>query len=163
MLTALAILAVIEAIPASRVEVALTGVLGAPVSAAPRSLSDVARERREGKRGVGSFSAVETTVPRNLGGEPPVLSWEEPETAPQPEAVTEPPPTYVQAYVPSYGGRRIRVHPHPALRLAAPPSGRRPATHPFSPPAFQARPAAPGRFGNSGNFENFGHSRQRPG
>src|SRR5664279_5608243 len=120
MLTALAILAVIEAIPASRVEVALTGVDSAPVSAAPRSLSDVARERREGRKGVGSFSAVETTVPRNLGGEPPALFWEEPEAAPEPEVVVEPPPTYVQAYVPSYGGRRVRgaVHPHPALRSA---------------------------------------------
>jgi hypothetical protein len=154
MLTALAILAVIGALPSSRVELTLTGVNAAPVSAAPRSLSDVARELREGRKGVGTFSAVETTVPRNLPGGPPAFDWEEPEAAPEPEAVTEPPPTYVQTYLPaSYGGRRMRVarRSHPTLRLATPPPERRPAIHPLAPPAFQARPAASGHF------------RQRPG
>jgi hypothetical protein len=122
MLTVLAILAVVEAVQPSRVELTLTGVDRAPVSAAPRSLSDVARERREGRKGVGSFSAVETTVPRNFRDVPLALDWQEPETAPEPEVVTEPrPPAYVQTYLPtSYGGRRMRapVRRHPTSRLA---------------------------------------------
>lgn len=129
MLTVLAILAVIEAAPSSKVELTLTGVDSVPVSAAPRSLSDVARERREGRKGVGSFSAVETTVPRNLVDVPLTVNWEEPETAPEPEVVTRTqPPAYVQTYLPaSYGGRRTHasMRRHPTSRLAAGTSRRR--------------------------------------
>jgi hypothetical protein len=104
MLIALAVLAALETAAPPAVEMTLTGAGGPPVSMARRTLSDVARERREGRTAVGGFSAVETTVPR----EPfalPAFTWDEEETRPEPEAVPEPqPPASAVAYVPGYGG-----------------------------------------------------------
>src|SRR5215471_20114166 len=64
MLSALAVVLSLKAVQPSTVELAVTGSGSGPVSAAPRTLSDVARERREGKKAVGGFSAAESTVPR---------------------------------------------------------------------------------------------------
>ena len=47
---------VLDTVPPPVVEMTLTGASGTPVSAAPRTLSDVARERREGRKAVGGFS-----------------------------------------------------------------------------------------------------------
>ena len=105
MLIALAVLAALEAAPTPAVvELTRLGVAGAPVSAAKRTLSDVAREMREGRQAVGGFSAVETTVSR----EPyviPAFTWDEEETRPEPEVVPEPqPPESAVPYVSGYGG-----------------------------------------------------------
>jgi len=86
------------------VELTLTGSTGVPVSAAPRSLSDVARELREGRKATGGFSAVETTVPRH-----PVdlryVAWEEEEDRNEPEVVPEPqPPGVVSNEIYGWGG-----------------------------------------------------------
>jgi hypothetical protein len=86
------------------VEVARTGSAGSPVSAAPRSLSDVARELREGRKATGGFSAVETTVPRH-----PVdlrfVTWEEEEVREEPEVVPEPsPPGVISNEIYGWGG-----------------------------------------------------------
>ncbi len=107
MLVALAALAVLEAaapLPPAAVELMRAGVAGAPVSAAPRTLSDVAREMRDGRRAVGGFSAVETTVSRG----PvvlPALEWEDEDMRSEPEVAPEPePPGDVVPYVSGYGG-----------------------------------------------------------
>ncbi len=140
MLIAIALLAVIDAVPSPKIELALTGTAGGPpVSAAPRSLSDVARERREGRIGVGCFSAVETTVPRNPSVVP-ALDWEDEATEAEPEVVTQPPPAYVTTYLPAgYGGRPRSqgVRRRPVLHVAGPGAGPRPATRPPAPPTFQ--------------------------
>jgi hypothetical protein len=156
-LIALALLAVVEAVPTPTVELTLTGTLGSsPVSAAPRSLSDVARERREGRKGVGGFSAVETTVPRGLATILPAFDLDEEEQAPlQPDVVTQPqPPAYETAWMPGwYGGGRRRggMRPHPAFHATAPKAGRRPAFRPSAPQPRAPRPTGAGSF------------RQRPG
>ena len=80
MLIALAVLAALEAAPPT-VELTRSGAgAGPPVSAAPRTLSDVARELREGRHAVGGFSAVETTVSRGPVVMP-VFEWEDEELA----------------------------------------------------------------------------------
>ncbi|HTS03900.1 MAG TPA: hypothetical protein VMN04_15360 [Thermoanaerobaculia bacterium] len=155
MLTALALLAVLETIPSPTVELTLTGTAGAaPVSAAPRSLSDVARELREGRRAVGGFSAVETTVPWSREVYVPAYEWEDEAISPPPPEVVAPPaPAYETAWIPAwYGGgaRRPRVRPHPAFHTTAPGPGRLPAVRPSTPPARTTRPGA-------------GVARQRPG
>ena len=102
MLIALAVLAALETAAPPAVEMTRSGAAGAPVSAAPRSLTDVAREIREGRRAVGGFSAVETTVSR----EPlllPSFEWEE-NTRREPEVVPEPQPGGEVPYVSGWGG-----------------------------------------------------------
>ena len=105
MLVALAVLAALEATPASAaVELTRAGAAGAPVSAAPRTLADVAREMREGRRAVGGFSAVETTVSRG----PvvlPAFEWADEDMRSEPEVAPEPePPGDVVPFVSGYGG-----------------------------------------------------------
>jgi hypothetical protein len=142
MLMALALLAAIDAVPSPTVSLTLTG--GAdrtPVSATPRSLSDVARELREGRKAVGGFSAVESTVPQSKSAFIPVFQPDADMTEPEPEAVTEAPPVYVPAYIPVwYGGQqridrpRQRTASHfAAPRLMSPPPGRPSQTLAFQP------------------------------
>ena len=100
MLIALAVLAALETAAPPAVEMTRSGAAAAPVSAAPRSLTDVAREIREGRRAVGGFSAAATTVPR----EPlllPSFEWEEER---EPEVVPEPQPGGEVPYVSGWGG-----------------------------------------------------------
>src|ERR1700690_46030 len=136
MLMALILLAAIDAVPSPTVSLTLTGDSDRPpVSATPRSLSDLARELREGRKAVGNFSAAETTVPQRRSAYLPAFEPEpdvtEPEPEPGPEAVTEA-PDYVPAYPPVwFGGRQpsSRLHQRSAARFAAPraaspPSGR---------------------------------------
>ena len=103
MLIALAVLAALETAAPPAIELTRSGAAGAPVNAAPRSLSDVARERRDGRRAVGGFSAVETTVSR----EPllvPSFEWEE-DTRREPEIAPEPqPPGAPEPYATAWGG-----------------------------------------------------------
>lgn len=91
MLLALVVATALEAATLPTVELTPTGNTGAPVSAARRTLSDLARELREGRKATGGFSAVETTVPRE-----PVdlrfVPWEEEEVRGEPEVVPEPQP-----------------------------------------------------------------------
>ncbi len=104
MLLALVVAASLEAPASPSVELTRTGARTAPVPAVPRSLSDVAREMREGRRATGGFSAVESTVPRLpidpgfllVGEERP---REEPEVAPEPE-----PAGYVSNEITGWGG-----------------------------------------------------------
>ena len=106
MLLALVVATALEAATAASpaVELTLTGSTGVPVSAVPRSLSDVARELRAGRKATGGFSAVETTVPRH-----PVdqrfVTWEEEEVRGEPEVVPEPqPPDVVSNEIYGWGG-----------------------------------------------------------
>jgi hypothetical protein len=150
MLMALALLAAIEAVPSSTVSLTLTGETDRPpVSATPRTLSDVARELREGRKAVGGFSAVESTVPQSKGD---FISAFEPEpltAAPEPEVVIEAQPVYVPTYLPVWYGshqKSSRFHRRTAvnlgaLRPASPPPGR-----PSAPPAFQPRHTTAGLF-----------------
>lgn len=102
MLLALVVATALETATPRTVELTATGNAGAPVSAARRTLSDVARELREGRKATGGFSAVETTLPRE-----PVdlrfVQWEEEEVRGEPEVVPEPqPPGIVSNEI--YGG-----------------------------------------------------------
>jgi hypothetical protein len=149
MLMALAVLAVIDTVPPPVVELSLTGERGAPVSAAPRTLSDVARERREGRKAVGGFSAVETTVPRSLGGRIPPVESEGEAAAAEPEVVYEPPSVYEPTYVPvwygGYPGRR-GLRPRSPSHVAIPAPGPRHAYRPSAPRARQPFPTPAGHF-----------------
>ena len=150
MLTALILLAAIDAVPAPTVSLTLSGDSDRPpVSAMPRSLSDVARELREGRKAVGNFSAIETTVPQSRRTFVPAFEPEPDvtEPPPEPETVAEALPVYVPAYPPVwYGGRqagsrlpqRIAAH-FAAPRAASPPPGRPSA------PAFRLRHAMAGQ------------------
>lgn len=142
MLMALALLAAIDAAPSPTVSLTLTGGADrAPVSATPRSLSDVARELREGRKAVGSFSAVESTVPRSLSNFIPAFEPEPVATAPEPEVVIEVPPVYAPAYLPAAYGRHQksgRLHQRPALFVAPRSTSPRPG-RPSAPPTFQPR------------------------
>lgn len=108
MLIALAVVAALEAPPSPAVEFTRTGSPATPVASSPRSLSDVAREMREGRKAVGGFSAVESTVPR-VPVDLSAVEWEE-EPRPEPEPVREPLPPgdavpWVSGwYGPWYGG-----------------------------------------------------------
>jgi hypothetical protein len=150
MLMALALLAAIDAVPSPTVSLTLTG--GAdrtPVSATPRSLSDVARELREGRKAVGGFSAAESTVPSGLSAFIPTIEPEPVTTAPEPEVVIQAPPVYAPTYLPgSYGRhpRSARLHPRPAAHLAAPRLTSAPPGRPSVPPTFQPRHAMAGHF-----------------
>jgi hypothetical protein len=150
MLMALALLAAIDAVPSPTVSLTLTG--GAdrtPVSATPRSLSDVARELREGRKAVGGFSAVESTVPQSLGDFIPAFEPEPLTTEPEPEVVTEAPPVYVPNYIPVwYGGRQKsgRLRQRTAARFAAPRPTSPPPGRPSGPPTFQPRHTTAGHF-----------------
>jgi hypothetical protein len=148
MLMALALLAAIDAVPSPSVSLILTG--GAdrtPVSATPRSLSDVARELREGRKAVGGFSAVESTVPRSLSAFIPTFEPEPVTTEPEPEVVIESPPVYAPTYLPVwYGGgqqKRSHLRQRPAAHFAAP----RPTPRGLSsaPPSFHPRQTTAGR------------------
>jgi hypothetical protein len=149
MLMALALLAAIDAVPSPTVSLTLTG--GAerePVSATPRSLSDVARELREGRKAVGGFSAAESTVPQRLSAFIPF----EPEpvtTEPEPDVVTEAPLVYAPTYLPVwYGGRQksARLHQRTSAHFAAPRSTAPPPGRPSASPTFQLRHATAGLF-----------------
>lgn len=148
MLMALILLAAIDAVPAPTVSLTLTGDSDRPpVSATPRSLSDVARELREGRKAVGNFSAAETTVPQRRSTLFPAFEPEpdvtEPE--PEPEPVAEA-PVYVPAYPPVwFGGRQpsSRLHRRSAARFAAPRAASPPPGRP-SAPAFRMRHSTAG-------------------
>ena len=105
MLLALVVATTLEAgaTPSPAVELTRAGTTAASVSAAPRSLSDVARELREGRKATGGFSAVETTVRRE-----PVdlrfVSWDEEEDRNEPEVVPEPQPPGVSNEIYGWGG-----------------------------------------------------------
>jgi hypothetical protein len=150
MLMALALLAAIDAIPSPTVSLTLSGGAGrAPVSATPRSLSDVARELREGRRAVGGFSAVESTVPQSRGEFLPTFEPEPVVTAPEPEVVIEAPPAYAPTYLPVVYGRHPkngRFHGRPATHFAAPRLTSPPPGRPSAAPALQPRHAAAGHF-----------------
>jgi hypothetical protein len=148
MLMALALLAAIDAVPTASVSLILTG--GAdrtPVSAAPRSLSDVARELREGRKAVGGFSAVESTVPQSRTVFLPMYEPEPDTREPEPEVVSEVQPVYVETYLPVWFGRHRsrRIHHRTAAHLATPRSASPPLARPSAPPAFQAHHATSGR------------------
>jgi hypothetical protein len=102
MLLALVVATALEAATPQTVELRPAGNAGPPVSAARRSLSDVGRELREGRKATGGFSAVETTVPRE-----PVdlrfVPWEEEEVRGEPDVVPEPQPPGVVSNE-TYGG-----------------------------------------------------------
>ena len=125
MLMALILLAAIDAVPSPTVSLTLTGDSDRPpVSATPRSLSDVARELREGRKAVGNFSAAETTVPQTRSTFLPAFESEPDvtESEPEPEAVAEA-PVYVPAYPPVwFGGRQpsSRLHQRRVARFVAP-------------------------------------------
>lgn len=141
MLMALALLAAINAVPSSTVSLTLTGGADrAPVSAAPRSLSDVARELREGRQAVGGFSAVESTVSQSKSVFIPAFEPEPVTRAPEPEPVIEAPPTYAPTYLPyGYGGPRksVRLHQRPAAHVAVPRAASPLPDRSFQRPAFQ--------------------------
>ena len=147
MLMALVLLAAIDAVPSPTVSLTLTG--GAerePVSATPRSLSDVARELREGRKAAGGFSAAESTVPQSRSTFIRTFEPEPDTTEPEPEVVTEAQPVYVPAYPPVwYGGRQAsgRFHQRTAVHFAAP-RAVSPAPGRPSAPAFQLRHATAG-------------------
>ena len=153
MLMALVLLAAIDAVPSSTVSLTLTGDPDRPpVSAAPRTLSDVARELREGRKAVGGFSAVESTVPRSLDGFIPTFEPELVAREPEPEVPVEAPQqVYIETYIPAWygGGQRIGHHlrqhaplgHHASPRSASPLIGR-----PSSLPRFQARDTTGGHF-----------------
>lgn len=105
MFLALVIAAAVEAPPGPSVQLTRTGAAGAPVNAGPRSLSDVAREMRDGRRATGGFSAVESTVPR-VAIDPRLLYVEEEERRrEEPEVPPEPEPAgYVSNEIYGWGG-----------------------------------------------------------
>jgi hypothetical protein len=142
-LTTLALLAVIGTVPPAGVDITLTGERREPVSAAPRTLSDVARDRRQGLTAVGGFSAVETTVPRSVPRWSPPVELEEEAAESEPEIVEEPPPAYVPTYVATwyggcsgYGGHRPRI----SARSVTPAPGPRHGNRPSAPLARQPFP-----------------------
>jgi hypothetical protein len=150
MLTALALLAAIDAVPPSTVSLTLSGEKDRPpVSAARRSLSDVARELRAGRKAVGSFSAAESTLPQSRVVFVPALEPEPVAVEPELEVVPEVQPVYVPNYVPVwFGGRQKIGHPHrrhtahlSAPRAAPPLPGRT-----FSTPVIRPRHTAAGIF-----------------
>lgn len=150
MLMALALLAAIDAVPSPTVSLTLTGGADrAPVSATPRSLSDVARELREGRKAVGGFSAMESTVPQSLGDFVPAFEPEPVTTAPEPTVVVESPAVYAPDYLPVWYGpsQKIgRLHRHPAARFAAPRPASPPPRRPFAPPTIQPHRITGGHF-----------------
>ncbi|MGE5715071.1 MAG: hypothetical protein ACM369_00335 [Acidobacteriota bacterium] len=143
MLMALALLAAIEAVPSSTVSLTLTGETDRPpVSATPRTLSDVARELKSGRKAVGGFSAVESTVPQSRNVY--VLPFEpEPEyTEPEPEVVVETQPVYVPTYLPTwFGGRQKAGHHHHRIgaHLGAPRVMSPPLLRPSAQPPLRLR------------------------
>ena len=149
MLMALALLAAIEAVPPPTVSLTLTGETDRPpVSATPRSLSDVARELREGRKAVGNFSAVESTVPQSRSAFIPAFEPEPDTTELEPEVVTEALPVYVPTYIPAwYGGRQSsgRLRQRTAALFVAPRATSPPPGRP-SAPAFQLRHTTAGHF-----------------
>ncbi len=150
MLMALALLAAIGAVPSPTVSLTLTGGEDrTPVSATPRSLSDVARELREGRKAVGGFSAAESTIPRSASNFIPAFEPEPVTIAPEPEVVIEAPPVYQATYLPGSFGRHqksSRLHQRPAARFAAPRATSAHRGRPSAPPTFQPRNTAAGRF-----------------
>jgi len=104
MLLALVVATALEAATPPTVELTPAGRMSAPVSAARRSLSDVARDLREGRKATGGFSAVETTVPREAV-DLRFVSWEEEEVRGEPDVVPEPqPPGIVSNDIYGWGG-----------------------------------------------------------
>ncbi len=150
MLMALALLAAIDAVPSSTVSLILSGETDRPpVSAARRSLSDVARELRAGRKAVGSFSAAETTLPQSRIVFVPMIAPELERQEPEPEVVPEARPVYVPTYLPTWfgGGQKIarRHHHHrAAAHTATPRPG--PANRLSGPPPFHPRHGGSGFF-----------------
>ena len=142
MLMVLALLAAIDAVPSSTVSLTLSGESDrAPVSAARRSLSDVARELRAGRKAVGSFSAAESTLPQSRIVFVPMIAPELETREPEPEVVPEAEPVYVPEYLPTWygGGQKIpRRHHHRAAAHAATPRPG-PANRLSGPPPFHLR------------------------
>ena len=140
MLMALALLAAIDAVPSSTVSLTLTGETDRPpVSAVHRSLSDVARELRVGRKAVGGFSAVESTVPQSRIVYVPMFAPELETREPEPEVVPEAQPVYVPAYLPTWFGGRQKIGRH-HQRTAAHRMSPAPASAPGRPvarPTFQ--------------------------
>jgi hypothetical protein len=125
MLMALALLAAIDAVPASTVSLTLSGETDRPpVSAARRSLSDVARELRAGRKAVGGFSAAESTLPQSQIVFVPMIAPELETREPEPEVVTEAQPVYVPTYLPVWFGGHQKTtrhrHRRPTAHLASP-------------------------------------------
>ena len=154
MLMALVLLAAIDAVPSSTVSLTLTGDTDRPpVSATPRSLSDVARELREGRKAVGGFSAVESTLPRSPSIFVQPFEPEPVATEPEPEVPVEAPqPVYIEAYAPAWyggGGQRIGHHlgQHPPLGHHAAPRSASPLLgRPSASPRFQRHHITAGHF-----------------
>ncbi len=149
MLMALAVLVLFDATPSPVVELARTGTGNTPVSATPRSLSDVAQELREGRKATGGFSAVETTVPQHLRKIPPV-KWVEEVIEPEPEIVYEPAPPDIVPYAPVfYGAPRLHrsFHRRFVIHHAVLAPGLRPVL-----PRPPARPGAQPRLSQPGHW-----------
>ena len=153
MLMALALLAAIEAAPPPTVSLTLSGDTDRPpVSATPRSLSDVARELRKGRKAVGGFSAFESTVPQRLDVFIPVYEPEPETTEAEPEVVAEA-PVYVPSYLPGWSGGQPRlgrhhrhIAGHPTVPRAVARPAVRPFVRPFASPMLRMRHATAGVF-----------------
>jgi hypothetical protein len=135
----IAAVAVLGTSAPSTVELTVTGPPGPPVAMGPRTLSDVARERREGRRAVGGFSAAETTVPRvpvDLSG----FNWDEDTARREPDVEPQAPaPPYVLPYADmwyggGYGGGAKHRRPHVVHH------GTRPTGRPFGRPDARLSP-----------------------
>jgi hypothetical protein len=135
-----------------------TDTAPAPVPAVPRSLSDYALEHRgllrdaktEPGKGGGSFSAAETTIPREpytFVAMAEVTEREPEPEPPEPAAVVEPGMYGPMWWVGGGGGRRVnaRMHPHPAPHVAARRLAPAPLARPSASPAHQAHMAWGGR------------------
>jgi hypothetical protein len=151
MLLALALLAAIDAVPSPAVSLTLTGETDRPpVSATRRSLSDVARELREGRKAVGGFSAVESTVSQSRNAFIPAFEPDPDARESEPEVVIEAPPVYVPTYIIPvwYGGQQKsgRLHQRAAARFVAPRSISPPPGRPSAPTTLQLRHATAGHF-----------------
>jgi hypothetical protein len=142
MLMALVLLAAIEAAPSSTVSLTPTGETDRPpVSATRRSLSDVARELRAGRRAIGGFSAVASTVPQSRNVFVPMFEPEPDTREAEPEVAPETSPVYLPSYLPTvYGGSRRIGHLHRLTALHA--FSLRPGSLPLSRPTgpFMAQP-----------------------
>ncbi len=128
--------------------VVLVAALPSLALAQTRTLSDVARELKQGKHGTANFSAVESTIPQQQDVySPPVVEAEAPPRERETVVPAEPEPWffgYAPAYPANYGGDYRRHARRPLVPTHRPParvSGPRPT--PYSRAhATVARPAA---------------------
>ena len=139
MLMVLALLASVDSVPPLTVSLIRSGETDRPpVSATPRSLSDVASELRKGRKAVGGFSAVESTLPQSRSVSMPVFEPEPEMPMPEPGVVAQESPVYIPYYGSAWGGghfRNPRFHRHFAgFRPGAPrvtPFSLRPSQRPM--------------------------------